>query len=766
MIFPGPSRKERSVFYRYLVSFVVILIVPLIILGFLLYRNSVVVLKNNIETLKAKELSNVQISMDNEISELEKISLRIAYDRSLNQQILQDNEYNAYLAISLLGTHVSSSKLSPEVFLHFRDSNVLYSSQGKLRVSTLIDYIYHFKDAQKNDFLGIFWNTDQPEVLGKKDYTYSSKEEGHYITFFFPIPTLDKKPHTVVFFAIREAKLLSCLKHASADNGSNLYILDEIHNEIVSLQAVQLLAVKKARAFLAGANQVSPSSDILDKSRYFISELGSTAKEWTYLSVTPIDHMLQGVRKAKRHSLIVIICVALLGIALATALSRFNYSPIRKLWKKLRSNPPTPNKPLRKNEIAEIEDRIDNTLLENRILTERINAQKPILREQVFLMLLRGEPAGNDAFQDLCRLGAFDIKKANLRVMVLAFNDRERSGTTFRDISSAVHNALDSILNVNHYEVIELGHNEIALILCSRQVQFNRNLSSFFAGSVLDSIRNKLSIKVTVGAGKLYSDTARMKDSYLEALAALDQIMLKETGRVIFFEDILSSEHSKYWYPIEELARLVQSLKQGNMRIFQEIVDEIIGNVAVKKLSSSMRRSICFGIVNTVINTVNEMSIEGFADEIESLTKFESLDHLQLLLERTVEKICTHIDEQKHSINEELKHAIMEYVREQYRNRMLSLDMLADHFGFSAGYLGRTFKDITGSGFAEFIRRLRVDEAKRLLRRTRKNVKSVVREIGYSDVPNFTRTFRLMEGITPSQYRNLHRIYSMQAQNN
>ncbi len=222
MIFTGLLRKQRSVFYRYLISYIITLIVPLIILGFLLYRNSVVVLKNDLEMLKAKELSNIQTSMDNEISELEKISLRIAYDKSLNQQILHDNEYNAYLAISLLGTHVSSSKLSPRVFLHFRDSNVLYSSQGKLRVSTLMDYIYHFKDAKKKDFLGILWSIEQPEVLGKENYAYSNKEGEQYITFFFPIPTLDKKPHTVVFFAIREVELLSCLKHASADNESNL----------------------------------------------------------------------------------------------------------------------------------------------------------------------------------------------------------------------------------------------------------------------------------------------------------------------------------------------------------------------------------------------------------------------------------------------------------------------------------------------------------------------------------------------------------------
>ena len=50
-----------------------------------------------------------------------------------------------------------------------------------------------------------------------------------------------------------------------------------------------------------------------------------------------------------------------------------------------------------------------------------------------------------------------------------------------------------------------------------------------------------------------------------------------------------------------------------------------------------------------------------------------------------------------------------------------------------------------------------MNEVKRLLRETDESVQSIVQAVGYIDISSFIRKSRKMEGLSPSQYRQMHR---------
>jgi len=58
-----------------------------------------------------------------------------------------------------------------------------------------------------------------------------------------------------------------------------------------------------------------------------------------------------------------------------------------------------------------------------------------------------------------------------------------------------------------------------------------------------------------------------------------------------------------------------------------------------------------------------------------------------------------------------------------------------------------------GMSFSEYVGRLRVDQAKELLRRTRLTVSEVSRRVGINDASNFSRLFRKFEHMSPREYR-------------
>ena len=82
-----------------------------------------------------------------------------------------------------------------------------------------------------------------------------------------------------------------------------------------------------------------------------------------------------------------------------------------------------------------------------------------------------------------------------------------------------------------------------------------------------------------------------------------------------------------------------------------------------------------------------------------------------------------------------------------------NLDRLAAQAGLSKFYFNRLFKSAMGMSPSHYHITLRMDEAKRLLRETRKSVVDVALDVGYTNPSHFAQLFRRETGLSPSDYR-------------
>jgi len=83
----------------------------------------------------------------------------------------------------------------------------------------------------------------------------------------------------------------------------------------------------------------------------------------------------------------------------------------------------------------------------------------------------------------------------------------------------------------------------------------------------------------------------------------------------------------------------------------------------------------------------------------------------------------------------------------------ISLKDVADRFGMSEKYFSKDFKRSTGNSFTDFIIRLRINEASRLLSDTQMYVSSICNAVGFNNVANFNRHFGKLKGMAPSEFR-------------
>ena len=108
--------------------------------------------------------------------------------------------------------------------------------------------------------------------------------------------------------------------------------------------------------------------------------------------------------------------------------------------------------------------------------------------------------------------------------------------------------------------------------------------------------------------------------------------------------------------------------------------------------------------------------------------------------------------ERRYKVSEDQKaEEIMKYVTENIANNV-TLDSLVNVFHFSKTYICRMFKNKYSKTIVEYMRDLKMKEAKKLLLEGNLNVTQISESLGFSTVHYFSLTFKRYYGLSPSEY--------------
>ena len=95
---------------------------------------------------------------------------------------------------------------------------------------------------------------------------------------------------------------------------------------------------------------------------------------------------------------------------------------------------------------------------------------------------------------------------------------------------------------------------------------------------------------------------------------------------------------------------------------------------------------------------------------------------------------------------------VVQYICSNY-NRELRLEQLATIFGYNSAYLGKVFHQYTGENFNNYLDRIRITEAKRLLSMDGYKVYEVAEMVGYTNINYFHNKFKKYVGVSPLSYK-------------
>ncbi|MCX2681564.1 helix-turn-helix domain-containing protein [Galbibacter sp. EGI 63066] len=94
-----------------------------------------------------------------------------------------------------------------------------------------------------------------------------------------------------------------------------------------------------------------------------------------------------------------------------------------------------------------------------------------------------------------------------------------------------------------------------------------------------------------------------------------------------------------------------------------------------------------------------------------------------------------------------------QYIEANFQEK-ITVDELCESSNVSRRTFERRFKKATANTILEYIRRVKIEAAKKDLESGRKTVNEVMYDVGYNDTKAFRETFKKVTGMTPVGYRN------------
>ena len=103
--------------------------------------------------------------------------------------------------------------------------------------------------------------------------------------------------------------------------------------------------------------------------------------------------------------------------------------------------------------------------------------------------------------------------------------------------------------------------------------------------------------------------------------------------------------------------------------------------------------------------------------------------------------------------------AVLDYVRAHLSEPLTVADM-AEQVSLSPSAFAHLFRDVTGRSPYQFLKEMRLDQARELLVDGNLAVARISKEVGYASVSHFISEFRGRFGVTPRAYCDMNAMHA------
>lgn len=271
--------------------------------------------------------------------------------------------------------------------------------------------------------------------------------------------------------------------------------------------------------------------------------------------------------------------------------------------------------------------------------------------------------------------------------------------------------------------------------------------------------RRMLGVSITVGIGGSCDRLSEIGLSYQAAVDALGYRAIVGGGRTIYINDVEPVNRGKLQMEAREEAELTAVIKFGGEEQIEAAFRELAARMDDAKVHEGRYQVYMLTIVNCLIRLMQQY-------DLEMGVMFDSEEHYADIMKRVCRRECfaEEMIPVALRMNEALNRArdnttrkviveAKEYIRENYADPELSVDMLCRYLHMSPAYFSTLFKKETGQTYINYLTQVRLQAAEKLLQETDDRTYEIAEKVGYQEQNYFSYVFKKQYGVSPTKYR-------------
>ena len=291
--------------------------------------------------------------------------------------------------------------------------------------------------------------------------------------------------------------------------------------------------------------------------------------------------------------------------------------------------------------------------------------------------------------------------------------------------------------------------------LCGAAVILSGNYTQAFIVEECEKIKelasDRLELRISIGIGSSYTSPSGIATSYREARVALGYRRALGFNSVIPIKVAEPFNSVGYLYSEECERNFIDSVVMGAYINSIDLLDSIITT-----LDESMPIA---RIVTDILHRIDRRAAERGIDigfdknfRVQDIRALFTPTDAYEYLKSAAHNICTLISGTRSNADALLTKRATDYLKAHYYENASSAK-LALTLGTTPEYLDRVFEEHEDMGIYEYTARLRIAEAKNLIRKASLDDEMAAIKVGYDDVRQFRNEFREYENMSVREFR-------------
>ncbi|MBO9606758.1 MAG: helix-turn-helix domain-containing protein [Paenibacillaceae bacterium] len=772
------ARRSRLFYYKLISYTLVLSLLPILMIGLVLYHTAKTSLKTELQTANANYLSQTASALEIVIGQISQSFEQFA----LNSTIRDFEKFPRGRYYEQIKGEIADIDL-PFLERYISAKTKVRLSLDNMKLSN--DYIdsVSFVDREKNITL---------TSVGSP----FTEEEANAQTWTRLPDSVDSFPYFMEIHAIRTGegatKQLLPVIYMSANINSYVIVnldADRLYADIINkldnggettffvlsgsgtllLHNGQDELYQRIRARMA---TVSPSSGPLPPAiipyngkKMLVTYQTSARLGWTVVRSVDLDGLYRSISHIKGLIFLTsFLLIAVMGL-LSLMTSRSIYHPMIRLLAYIKSvDRPERSLPFAKHmdEFNTIRTRFAEAVEDRTSLQIRLKESLPAYKEKFLTTVVMNNRLSRAELLERMQMLGLRFQLEDLMLLCVYIDDQQqkKADLTCKNMAKLrIHDRLERIVALRSGGFVAEMAEDLFTVVVNGTAAATMDIFAL-AEEIRDALKHEPGADCIVGIGRHCPDVYQLRRACDEAKEAIGHRNVGETGTIIHIDDVRLGNKPVFVYPKDAEATLLSYVKNG---------EAIQAKLALREFTSDLKSrqeqphyhqvQQAFGqLLAALIDTANNIRIDPaklstlttqpYAVLLQKKDLEETVAWFECLLEEMVGYIETAFKEKK---SRHIREAVK--LIEENDGQELSLTAAADRLDLNPSYLSRIFKEKTGTGFMEFVTNARIEKSKKLLHETNMKVKDIGELLGYANVNYYIRIFKEVTGTTPREYR-------------